>query len=63
MINGYDFDGTIYDGDSSVDFYKFCLKNNKKVLIQAPVQLWGAILYALHIVDKTRFKNYIFRTN
>ena len=25
----YDFDGTIYDGDSSYDFYKFCFKKNK----------------------------------
>ena len=24
-IIAYDFDGTIYDGDSSFDFYKFCL--------------------------------------
>ena len=32
MINGYDFDETIYDGDSSVDFYFFCLRKNKKVL-------------------------------
>ena len=32
MINSYDFDKTIYDGDSSADFYKYCLKRNKKVL-------------------------------
>ena len=24
--NQFDFDKTIYNGDSSVDFYKFCLK-------------------------------------
>ena len=60
MINGYDFDETIYDGDSSVDFYKYCLKRNKKVLLNAPKQLFGAILYILKIVDKTRFKEYVF---
>lgn len=60
MINAYDFDGTIYNGDSSVDFYKFCLKKNKKVLIQVPVQLWGTILYILRIYDKTKFKEKIF---
>ena len=50
MINVYDFDKTIYDGDSSIDFYKYCLKNNKKVLLQLPVQLWALILYILGII-------------
>lgn len=60
MINSYDFDKTIYDGDSSADFYKYCLKRNKKVLLQVPVQLWGTILYILKITDKTRFKERVF---
>ena len=60
MINGYDFDETIYDGDSSVDFYKFCLKKNKKVLLQLPVQIWGLILYILGIIEKTEFKEHVF---
>ncbi len=60
MINGYDFDGTIYDGDSSVDFYLFCLKRNKKVLLQLPIQIWGTILYILGLIDKTAFKEKIF---
>lgn len=60
MINGYDFDGTIYDGDSSVDFYKFCLKKNKKILLNAPIQIWGICLYILGIIDKTSMKEKIF---
>ena len=60
MINGYDFDGTIYDGDSSVDFYLFCLRKNKKILLQLPVQIWGAILYILGIIEKTEFKEHVF---
>ncbi len=60
MINAYDFDETIYDGDSSVDFYFFCLKENKKILLQLPTQLLGAILYLLRIYDKTKFKEKIF---
>lgn len=60
MINAYDFDETIYNGDSSVDFYFYSLKRNKKVLLQLPVQLWGAILYVLKIVDKTKFKEKVF---
>ena len=30
-INLYDFDGTIYNGDSSVDFFKFCTKKNPQI--------------------------------
>ena len=60
MINAYDFDGTIYSGDSSVDFYFFCLKKNKKVLRQLPIQLFAFILYLLRIIDKTTFKEKIF---
>ena len=29
MRNIYDFDKTIYDGDSTVDFFLFCLKREK----------------------------------
>ena len=32
-INAYDFDGTIYDGDSSLDFYLFNLRKHKKEVI------------------------------
>ena len=60
MINSYDFDKTIYNGDSSADFYKYCLKKNKKILLQVPVQLWGTILYILKIIDKTKFKERVF---
>lgn len=28
-VIAYDFDGTIYDGDSSIDFYKFCIKKKR----------------------------------
>lgn len=60
MINAYDFDGTIYDGDSSVDFYFYCLKKNKKVLLCLFVQLYGFIVYMLGIKDKTYFKEKVF---
>ena len=50
MINSYDFDKTIYDCDSSVDFYLYCLKRNKKVLLSLPIQIYGLILYILGIL-------------
>ncbi len=60
MINAYDFDETIYDGDSSVNFYLYSLKRNKSVLLQLPIQIYGTIIYKLRIIDKTKFKEYIF---
>lgn len=60
MINAYDFDETIYNGDSSVDFYFYSLKHNKKVLLAIFNQLYGVILYVLKIIDKTKMKEHIF---
>ena len=60
MINGYDFDETIYDGDSSVDFYFFCLKKNKKVLKQLPEQIKSFIKYKTKKIEKTEFKESVF---
>lgn len=40
-MNVYDFDKTIYYGDSTADFYLFCLKRHKKILTLAP-SLWEA---------------------
>ena len=60
MRNAYDFDETIYDGDSSVDFYFFCLHKNKKVLLPIFKQLWGVILYCLKIIDKTKMKELFY---
>ena len=31
-MNVYDFDGTVYAGDSTVDFYFFCLIVNNCIL-------------------------------
>lgn len=30
-MNVYDFDKTIYDGDSTIDFYFYCSKNIQKL--------------------------------
>lgn len=60
MINIYDFDDTIYDGDSSVDFFKYCLKRNKKVLFAIPSILFAFILYMLKIKEKEYFKSKFF---
>ena len=32
----YDFDGTIYDGDSTFDFIKFLMKKDKSIILHIP---------------------------
>ena len=59
-MNVYDFDGTIYDGDSTVDFYLYCIRRNPGVLFALPKQAFGTLLYMLKKIDKTKFKEYFF---
>ncbi len=59
-IIAYDFDGTIYDGDSSVDFYKFCFKKQKSICKYWIKQLWFFGLYILGLKTKTEMKEVLF---
>ena len=45
-IDVYDFDGTIYDGDSTVDFTRFCLRRHPGVLAGLPKFLGTSLLLA-----------------
>lgn len=60
MINAYDFDKTIYDGDSTIDFYFFCLTRKKSIALYLPIQLFAMILYLFKIKDKEYFKEKFF---
>lgn len=55
-INLYDFDGTIYDGDSTVDFIKYTFIKYPKSISHIPSIIWNAIKYVLHIQGKTKMK-------
>ena len=46
-IDVYDFDGTIYDGDSTVDFTLFCLRRHPGVLAGLPKFLGTSLLLAV----------------
>ncbi len=60
-MNVFDFDNTIYNGDSTADFYFFCLKRHKKILLLLPSLLFNFIkFYALHIGTKTGFKEKMY---
>jgi len=59
-MNIYDFDKTIYDGDSSIDFFKFCIKKNKKCLLILPKLSFALFLYLIKIKEKEYFKSVFF---
>lgn len=59
-MNVYDFDGTIYDGDSSRDFYFYILKKYPKVLKYIFNQIKGLVEYFLNCIDKTCAKEHFF---
>lgn len=59
-MNVYDFDGTIYDGDSSVDFFLYALKQKPSLFRYVPQQAWGFLLYGLKRISKTELKEFFF---
>lgn len=59
-MNTYDFDGTIYSGDSTVDFYRYAIKTHPGLLRYLPIQLAGALVWGLGLADKTYLKERFF---
>lgn len=55
-MNVYDFDDTIYDGDSTLDFFKYCLKNNPIIALYIPKQIITFLFYKLGWITKLEFK-------
>lgn len=61
-MNCYDFDDTIFAGDSSMCFYRFCLLRHKKILRHLPKQAAAFFRhYALHKISKTEMKEIFYR--
>ena len=49
-MNVYDFDETIYDGDSTVDFVKYSIIHQPKVLMYFPkIAIYG-LLFVLNLL-------------
>ena len=61
-MNIYDFDGTLYDGDSTMDFVCFALKKHPALLRYLPVQGLAFVRhYVLKQIDKTAMKQQFYR--
>lgn len=56
LKNVYDFDKTIYNGDSTQHFYFFLLKRNPQIMLYLPYQFFFFIFFALKLMPKTAFK-------
>ena len=60
VINIYDFDHTIYKGDCSLDFYRFCLLRKPSIIKYLPYQLVHTLLFLLKTEDRTSYKSNFF---
>ena len=61
-MNAYDFDKTIFDGDSTANFYIFSLKRHKKIALLFPSLITAFLkFYVFKIGTKTQFKEKMYR--
>ena len=60
-MNIYDFDDTIYNGDSSKDFFKYCLKRKKSIIFDIIPICFMLGLYLIKVIEKEKFKSSFFR--
>ena len=61
LRNVYDFDNTIYRGDSSVDFFRHCAGKYPRAYLSALASLPSLLLMQLGLADKTRVKQRFYR--
>lgn len=59
-INLYDFDKTIYKGDSSTDFFFYSLRKYPKIITLVPKIAISGIKYKVNKISKTEMKETIF---
>jgi phosphatidylglycerophosphatase C len=59
-MNVYDFDKTIYDGDSSVHFFIYNLKKQPSLMRFFPRQLVALVKYKLNKISKTQMKTIVY---
>lgn len=55
-MNVYDFDDTIYDGDSTVDFFLFCARRHPKTWLSIPKQAVALVAMALKLMKRDAAK-------
>lgn len=59
-IDVYDFDGTIYDGDSSIDFFLYAIKKKKSLVKYFPIIIISMIMKYIGLISTKKFKETFF---
>jgi len=60
LIDVYDFDGTIYDGASTYDFVRFCIRRRPAMLLALPRIAGAGIRLSMKKIGLTEFKSALF---
>ena len=61
-MNVYDFDGTLYRGDSTADFLRWCVSRHPHAALALPrAGVAAAACFGPHLIDKTQFKRNLYR--
>ena len=51
-MNVFDFDNTLYHGESAVDFALFLIKYNRKIILWLPKIFWNLLKYKLCLIKR-----------
>ena len=60
-MKAFDFDNTLYRGESSLDFSLYMIRTHKKILLYLPVIMANTISYKLCLVDREKLGESINR--
>lgn len=60
-FNVYDFDGTVYDGDSTMDFYLFSLRKSPKLFITLFSNFINIVCFKLKLITRSEFKERFYK--
>ncbi len=55
-MNVFDFDNTLYNGESSVDFTFYLMKRNKRIILYIPLIFTYLIRYKLCLTDRIKLE-------
>lgn len=60
-MNVYDFDHTIYPGDSTLDFWRHCIGRHPAVLLSLPGAVLSGALFKAGLCSREQFKGRFYR--
>ena len=60
LIDVYDFDGTLYDGDSTADYVFFCLRHHPSLALILPRVIAAGMRLLTRRIGLTEFKSALF---